>query len=1327
MNRHWSKALTGQMPLFRVARFAFGSALVVIDDRNVRVPGRSTTITTTRTRETEANNRLHMDPVRLAPPEASELGVIKGTGELFMSGATSMSRGRVPGHFLNSYRITPGLLSLLLAVTLSVGAQTEVSYGVGSWKHVLGSHRAVVRVDKKAEAVWVHIPWRRRDPSPEKKAVIVVDLKSGRRIRNVACVNLTSEFGDIVFQADEPGEYAVYYLPLERVPRRPTGTCDFRYMKPFSFAEPVWLDRNGLGESRYLESDFREKFATAKVVRIEARSEFDRFDPMEIVATKEELARLRGFYPNRKFLLFPESRKYPIRMLRNIPLRWIRSGPSDSFAATAERNEFFVFQVGVYAIGGAVKNLRVDFGELRKTDGTSIPSSAFRCFNLSGIDALGRPFTKKVNVRKRHVQPLWIGVQIPLKTIPGEYLSTIRIGEASGEMETLRLRLNVRDEVLKDGGVGDLWRFARLKWLDSTAGENDRLTRPYTAMHVAGRTIACTNKTVVLNEDGLPERILCGKNEILAKPIRFAVEPESGAMDWGPARCEIIEKKKTHVRWISRKASKKAEITTNVRMEYDGYAFYSITLKALANLDLKDVVLEIFYKKAFATYMMGLDSGVGGYRRKDVLWKWENHPNNKVWIGDVEGGLRCKLRGPAAFEDVWAEYTPEANGIPRSWGNSGKGGASVQETSDGNVVFRAFSGPRSMKKGETLEFNFSLLPTPVKPRDPKHWCDPRQWSWRYSMLTKDPALVNKLGANILTAFHGSPQNPFINYPFKAIDRLEKWIDETHKMGMRAKMYYTVGELSNHAAELWCLRSLNGECLQSGKGGGGEWLREHLVHDYQPKWYCTPFGIEGDADASIALTGMNRWFNYYVESVKWLAKTKRIDGIFYDGARFSRRILRRVRNVLDEVRPGALLDYHAGNNITRRSNTYNDAMEHLPYLDSTWIGEGFNYNRGPDFYMVELSGIPFGVPNNMLEGGGNPWRGMVYGMGTRYIENHAGAPTTLWKFWDDFKIQDTRMIGYWDKKCPVKTNREDVLATVFKGEGKSLIALGSWAKSTVSVRLNVDWSALGLNPKKVRIYAPSIPEFQEERIFKTGKNIEVPYGRGWLIVLDTEGALLSSSASSGAEKLGTLFADSLTGGVLGKGWTERRTEDVEAEITPTPKGVVISGPSDSEVWLERPLPAGAAGVECDVYFPLDTPIWRRRRLAGLQAPGLGVAWKNGKAVRISFAGKGAFTIDDNIMDHMYRFVPSIMLSKRMGWVKMRIVWDREFVKAQVSANARTWETLRAIPRSVFPAQPAIVRIGKMGKHYGWPRTMHLEGEKAAQEATFKNVRILGAWR
>jgi hypothetical protein len=92
--------------------------------------------------------------------------------------------------------------------------------------------------------------------------------------------------------------------------------------------------------------------------------------------------------------------------------------------------------------------------------------------------------------------------------------------------------------------------------------------------------------------------------------------------------------------------------------------------------------------------------------------------------------------------------------------------------------------------------------------------------------------------------------------------------------------------------------------------------------------------------------------------------------------------------------------------------------------------------------------------------------------------YSADPRPIWKAWDAFGLAASRMIGFWVPSNPVKTGRQDVLATVYVREGRALIALASWAKAPADVRLAIDWNALGLDPAKAQMTAPPIAGFQE---------------------------------------------------------------------------------------------------------------------------------------------------------------------------------------------------------------------------------------------------------
>jgi hypothetical protein len=127
-------------------------------------------------------------------------------------------------------------------------------------------------------------------------------------------------------------------------------------------------------------------------------------------------------------------------------------------------------------------------------------------------------------------------------------------------------------------------------------------------------------------------------------------------------------------------------------------------------------------------------------------------------------------------------------------------------------------------------------------------------------------------------------------------------------------------------------------------------------------------------------------------------------------------------------------------------------------------------------MTEVSGLPFGLMGEMLQDGGHPYRGMLYGMTARFYGNV--DPRPVWAMMNDFGIADSRMLGYWLDPTPVGTGNPRVLATTYVRPDGVLIALASWSDREERVALTLDLAALGLGGS-VRAYAPAVLGLQSQ--------------------------------------------------------------------------------------------------------------------------------------------------------------------------------------------------------------------------------------------------------
>jgi hypothetical protein len=167
------------------------------------------------------------------------------------------------------------------------------------------------------------------------------------------------------------------------------------------------------------------------------------------------------------------------------------------------------------------------------------------------------------------------------------------------------------------------------------------------------------------------------------------------------------------------------------------------------------------------------------------------------------------------------------------------------------------------------------------------------------------------------------------------------------------------------------------------------------------------------------------------------------------------------------------------------------MEHFPYMSRLWFGEYFDYKQPADYWMTEVSGLPFGLMGEMLQDGGHPYRGMLFGMTSRFYGKT--DPRPVWAMMNDFGIAESRMRGYWLKDTPVRTGHPKLLATTYLKPGGALIAIGSWSEVDEQISLAMDLKAMGLTGD-LRVYAPAVPGLQEFRDLNPAA-VPVPAGQG----------------------------------------------------------------------------------------------------------------------------------------------------------------------------------------------------------------------------------------
>lgn len=845
------------------------------------------------------------------------------------------------------------------------------------------------------------------------------------------------------------------------------------------------------------------------------------------ISTSEAATTFTDRLENLPFLVFPETREDPIQWYDSLKTTWLTEDYSETnYKLEAQPEEYYVYQIGVWAIKEPIQDINVLFSDLKREDGISIPAGKMTCFNEGGIDGQGNSFSKSLNIPSGRVQALWIGIDLT-DVKEGSYQGRVYT-VSDGNMQSIPIELEVHGDKVTDHGFNEGKRLSRMAWLNTTTGLDEEITRGYNEIGREGIRITILGRSIIIAPSGLPAEITTffePSNQFLVPdgdavtnhPFRFIVEKENGEISQlKPGKLEFMDHSPSHISWQVTNYCDEYELICSGRMEYEGYMDYKLTLRSKETIRVKDIRLEIPVNKDKAKYMMGLNHE-GGLRSSPWEWKWDSTKNqDMLWLGDVNGGLRIKWKAENYVRpliNIYYSFGPLH--LPPSWGNEGKGGVNVIDK-DNDALVSAYSGERELKAGEVLNYDFELLITPFKTINKEIKYGDRYFHGGGTTVSSQKVeLTEKAGANILNIHHAEDIYPFINYPYldENTDELKQLVEDAHEHDILLKLYYTTRELTKNLPEFWAFNSLNGELIFPGPGnetrtiintnGPAEWLKTNLRENYIPAWFnpIKEGKFKGAFDLSVITTPDSRLNNFYIGGLDWMVRNLDIDGVYIDDSALDRITLRRARKIIDRHRPEGRMDLHSWNHFNQwagYTNCLNLYMDLLPYFDLVWIGEGRDYDRMPDHWLVEVSGIPFGLPGQMLQGGGNPWRGMVYGITNR--AGWGGDPTEIWKSWDQYHIVEKQMIGYWDPENPVKSSNDLVKATLYKGPEECIIAVANWEKEDQLSSISIDWDQLGFNKSGCKYLIPSIPGFQEEQAPDSLEGLIIPGGKGFLIVI-----------------------------------------------------------------------------------------------------------------------------------------------------------------------------------------------------------------------------------
>ena len=696
-------------------------------------------------------------------------------------------------------------------------------------------------------------------------------------------------------------------------------------------------------------------------------------------------------------------------------------------------------------------------------------------FNTQGVDKYGQKFSRPYETQANRINPLYIGVDFSTLE-PGAYETHIRIQGA--DTATVRLLFEVTPSPVENHGYDELWRLARLNWLNSTRAQNNEVTPPFLPIQTDGETLVLLGRTIRL-ADGLQlEQVESFFDEgvnltdtvqanLLCAPVSFALKGQ--AVSYGPVS---VENQGVRALLSAQGESQALQVQTRLIAHCEGNLEYDTEVTALADCET-EVSLRIPFSEYAAAYNFGLGKR-GGYFA-DVSTRWDDQRHDSMYVGNINVGAMIRLKAEqyrTPLVNIYYHNLPLVRPV-ETRDNHGLGKMSVKKGTNG-AVFEACTGSFLLKKGERRVFRYEFFLTPYKPVDYKKHYAVRYYhsnamkGKEYKHLKK----AQKAGLNVINVHHGNELHPYINYPFIETERLRRFVRVAAEKGIGVNVYYTAREMSNHTAEVFCYKSFGNEIIlqQKGRGHTGfhdrSWLRRYFGQDIIPAWqvHYSSGPHKGDNDISFIIQPDSRIENYYIEGLQWLVDHVGIKGIYIDDTSLDAVTLRRARKVLDRV--GGLIDMHMWNHeeeLAGDAACMNIYAGILPFLDSLWIGEGFDCRKLPaDYIFTEVSGLFYGNTSQMLEGGGDPYAGMLYAMNNRYGWGVQNADR-IYRVWDDFGIQEAQMLGYWHSQCPIRTDNAEVLVTVYQKDDALLAAVYNFSERKQRFHYQINTGKLPFRP------------------------------------------------------------------------------------------------------------------------------------------------------------------------------------------------------------------------------------------------------------------------
>lgn len=658
-------------------------------------------------------------------------------------------------------------------------------------------------------------------------------------------------------------------------------------------------------------------------------------------------------------------------------------------------------------------------------------------------------------------------------------------------------------------------------WIHNREGHSNGVPPPWKPVTAKSdletAEVEVWGRRYVFGKGTFPEKIETGGEEVLSAPIRLHGRADDKEIAWHEGRVELKRRSDMAAELQQAQTSDALELRVNTSIEFDGYMIFDCTVKALRDVSLNELNLDIPLKANYARLCYGnrvypqnddvpMREFYSGAVTGDLAFRFAP----TIWLGNEERGLCWQ----AESNQDWHHADPQKaiEILPRG------------ET----TTFRAHwvAQPTALKAGTILRYKFALEATPVKPVLRDAWdlrimrCEPYgdEFGLLDATIEGQPALsyLADTGVRHLIGL-GCDLWP---YPMTVSKRygetLKRYVRQMHRHGIKVYAYQMHERFPTGAPEF----DLYGSHMSLRP------MSQYLPANSPPSERRPgPVAVKhGAASTQGTIMGCPKSMAYqdaYLQSFGRRLDQYGDDGIYLDGTQAcppcenlehgcgwrkadgsvqktfpvfaARKMMQRIYVAAKKRNPDNVVDVHC---------SFDYGIPALAYADVIWTGEHWFHLRKTggaphiaseltlDKFCAEFTGVQAGVAAETLEHRlGSPMKicatSLLHDVPVRTGNKmpdpqppgppsaraaYAETPPQLWRMRDRFDARGAEKLFYWKNAEYLKVTPEQCHATMFLHPKNGVLAfvsnLGKDAQ-TATVQFNME--KLRLKNQKLDVF------------------------------------------------------------------------------------------------------------------------------------------------------------------------------------------------------------------------------------------------------------------